>query len=420
MLLSIILLVASLAGSAAVPNLSAWEHDWATLLSSQLVDFGYAPYSDAQAAFLASHYAGVSIEKCSGRGNTEAVVYANARLVKAHNPSTKIIFYWDLDQGALDCYAASSTFMANPSWWLRDDAGAIVNSSGTQPIIDYTNAEARAWWLGVPLGGAGSPEAPWIDGVLADGAGNTLPAAACYHASARINAARCDALVAAKSAMVRELQGLLNATNGGVVLQNGLTYYAYPNSPADFGVSTLGDAVGVMNEHTAVFEQLLPSGDLNVTLVAEVIETVLLASALGKVIVLATWPGPLNGFDNNGPTWPGGKQPHNATDWKPVMLQKHTFASAFFMTVANNRTFMQYELWYNVRPRPSPNMRFSAWLCPVRLSLTPALPRLSSQCRDLSKACCLAMMHRPRASRPTRKRGTLICSSLLARRSRLQ
>lgn len=342
-LLSSALLV-SLAGAAAAPDLTPWEHDWSTLLSSQFVDFGYAPYTVADADFLASHYAGVSIEKCSGHRNTEAVVYANARLVKSFSHKTRVVFYWDMDQGALDCYAAATTFMANPSWWLRDDSGAVVNTSAGQPIMDYTNPDARAWWVGVPLGGAGSPEAPWIDGVLADGAGDTLPAASCYHASSRISAARCDILVAAKASMVRELQGLLNATNGGVVLQNGLTYYSYPNSPVDFGVSSLVDTVGVMNEHTAVFEQLLPSGDLNVTLVAKVIETVLLAVAMGKVVVLATWPGLLNGFSptTGQPTWPGGKEPQNLTAWKPVMLQKHTFASAFFMTVANNRTFMQY------------------------------------------------------------------------------
>jgi hypothetical protein len=248
--------------------------------------------------------------------------------------------------GALHCYAAYATFMARPDWWLRDDAGAFVNSSAGQPVMDYANAEARAWWVSVPLGGAGSPQAPWIDGVLADGAGGLLPAARCYTPASSISAARCDALVAAKGLMMREMQALLNATSGGVVLQNGLTYYGYPSSPVDHGLSTVDDTLGVMNEHTAVFEQIFANGTLDVALVAEVIETVLAAVARGKVVVLATWPGFLVGFGKNGnPVWPNNSQPADLAAWRVAMLAKHAFASAFFMTVANERTYMQYELW---------------------------------------------------------------------------
>ena len=250
-ILASLLLTASL---GAAPQ--DWSHGWDTLLSSQFIDFGYQPYTDAEAAFLAAHYAIVSVEKCSSPNDTESVVYENARLLKGHNPSVRTVFYWATDQQGLRCYRAHATLMANPDWWLRDDAGVVVNSSGSIPVMDYTHPDARAWWVSVPLGGDGSPQAAIIDGVLADGAGYGVSGAGCYSAQARIAAARCDALIAAKKEMVSTLQALLNNTNGGVVISNGFSYYPPPGSPADFNFGVVHDSVGVMSEHTAVFEQV--------------------------------------------------------------------------------------------------------------------------------------------------------------------
>jgi hypothetical protein len=198
-MLLLLLLLAGAATSAASPvSLSSssslppppqdWTHGWDNLLQAQFADFGYQPYTDADAAFLASHYAGVSVEKCSGSNNTEEVVWANARLVKAHNPAARVVFYWAVDQGGLQCYGApKAAFLANPSWWLKDDAGQYINGSGDIPVMDYANADARAWWVGVPLGGPGSPQAPWIDGVLADGDGFGVAGAGCFTAKPRIS-----------------------------------------------------------------------------------------------------------------------------------------------------------------------------------------------------------------------------------------
>jgi hypothetical protein len=54
-------------------------------------------------------------------------------------------------------------------------------------------------------------------------------------------------------AQVSELQALFNATNGGVVLQNGLAFYPPPASPPDHNLYTLPDARGVLVEHFSVF-----------------------------------------------------------------------------------------------------------------------------------------------------------------------
>ena len=310
-------------------------------------------------------------------------MWANARLVKARNPNAKMVvsaqpppksstrpkktkpakqtrtpppnppaqFYWDLDQGALWCYgdAVQRPYLTNPSLWLKDDAGAYIYANRDIPVMDYCSAEARAWWVGVPLGGAGSPQSQLIDGVLADGMGYSVAGANCFHATkARISPDRCNQIIACKSTMMREMQALLNATNGGVVLGNGLVWYPYPNSDATHNAYALQDQRGIMNEHTAVFESVLSDGSFNKSLTATMIDTVTAAAAMGKVVVVALWPGPLVGFDGSGqPTWPNNAQPKSLAEWKPVMLQKMVFAEAFYLTVASPTTYMQYLLWYN-------------------------------------------------------------------------
>jgi hypothetical protein len=146
-----------------------------------------------------------------------------------------------------------------------------------------------------------------------------------------------------------------------------------PNGDETHNFYTLADQRGIMNEHTAVFELVLPSGAFNVSLLATMINTISQAAAMSKIVVVALWPGPLVGFNDLGPIWPGNTQPKSLEAWKPVMLfvkqakiyhappaknltltslisthrQKMVFAEAFYLTVATPFTYMQYELWYN-------------------------------------------------------------------------
>lgn len=204
---------------AAVPlQLGAgWTHGWDTALAAQAIDFGYSQLTPAQARDVASHYGLVSLEKCSSPHDTEAAIWASAALLKAAKPSIKVMFYLATDLGGLQCYAALHTYLAHPDWWLRDDAGALVNSSSHIPLPDYTVAAMRDFWVAIPLNGtsgSASPFAGLIDGVLADGTGSP-----CLRLRANISPARCAALAAGKAEMITALQAVFTATNGGVVMQ---------------------------------------------------------------------------------------------------------------------------------------------------------------------------------------------------------
>jgi len=321
--------------------LGAWTHDWTTAASAQFADFGYVALTPAQSAFAAASYTIVSLEKCTGPGPTEANIYATAARIKAANAKTRVLFYWATDQQGIWCYAASAALLANPSWWLRDDAGRVINvtqGASSVPRIDYTVAAARDWWASVPLAGAGA--AALIDGVLADGTGSRCPAPG-------ISAARCAALVAGKSAMVRQLQAALDAANGGSVLGNGLDLY--DGGPADHNLYTLADMDGIMGEHYAVFESVRANGTLDVDRVALFISLVGEAAAKKKLVVVATWPGLyMTPFAADGwPSWPNASQPTTTVGWQAALLAKHAFALAAYLTVAEETVFMQYEGWYS-------------------------------------------------------------------------
>ena len=331
-----VLLVAGMLGAVAAAGM--WMHGWDTALGSQFIDFGYKALSAAQAQNVADHYSIVSLEKCFGPGQTtEATIWATAAQLKAIKPSMKVLFYWPLDQQGLPCYAAWSTYLLRPDWWLRDDAGMFTfNNSFGAPQLDFTNTDARNWWVSIPLNGTGSPAAHLVDGVLADGTGSRCPSSS----GVGISAARCAALIAAKSLMVQQLQALLNAKNGGSVIGNGLD--EYNSGPADHNLYTLADMDGMMAEHFAVFESVLPSGAFDVPRVAAFMANVTAAAAVNKTVVVSLWPGPcVTPFTATGwPSWPGGTQPNTTDGWRAALLDKHRFALAAFLTIAEPNVWM--------------------------------------------------------------------------------
>ena len=329
------------AAAAAAPP-QWWSHDWSTAQAMQFVDFGYQLMNDEQAAFVASHYRVVSIEKCTGfwdwpsRSTEQAFLESAARL-KRHNPSVRTLLYWDTDQASLQCYAGAAKLLAQPGWWLRGVDGAVLYAD-TARAIPYLNTsvpEGRAWWIGVPLGVAAA--ANIMDGVLVDGTGSRCPGG--------LAADACAAYVDGKFAMVAALRAAL--ANGAVVLGNGLSLY----SPAhNNDLDTLAGMDGIMLEHFAVFEQIRPDGAINVPLAAQALARVAEAAATGAAVVMACWQGPYtDAFDVHGfPGWAGAQAaPTTNEGWRAALLRYAPFALAAFLTVAEANVFMQYQAWYN-------------------------------------------------------------------------
>ena len=330
----------------AVAYSTPLKHDWTNALQGQFIDFGYScsepgcvgitPFTPERAAAVASKYSIISLEKCTGAKDTEAAIWASAALLKQYNPKLKVFFYLATDLGGFQCYASLPYYLSRPDFWLRDDAGAVVNVSNTQlPMLDYANPEATAWWASIPLDG--ERHADVIDGVLADGSGSPCPIK-------NVSDARCAALAAGKAGMIAALQAHFDNTNQGVVLQNLISMYG--NLPDD-GMSWIKYSDGVMGEHYAVFEDILADGSLNVTRVVDYLGHIATAAAAGKTVVMGTWPGPCTTpFAKDGyPSWPGGTQPNTTAGWRQALLDNHDFALAGYLTVAEETVYMQYMGW---------------------------------------------------------------------------
>jgi hypothetical protein len=328
-------------------------------------DFGYSLLTDSQAAFAASKYKVVSLEKCTGRAQgvkTEKGIYQTARQLKKINPDLKVIFYWATDTGGISCYAANSTYMSHPEWWLKDDSGAIVGGA-SKPMIDWQNAEARDWWVSIPLKGdgdgtfEGQPVSELIDGVLADGSGfSTLGLAA-----GKISVARLESLADAHSAMVGAMQQACTKLNDGLVMANGISMYASQEDPrnADHHLSLLGVAGSVMNEHLAVFESVNhANASLNVETVSRNLDAIAAAAAMHngtRSVFVSTWPGFFVGFGARGqPMYPpvaqGGEvTPTTNDEWRDALRRHFDFAFALFLIVAEANTWFNYAgVWYEL------------------------------------------------------------------------
>jgi hypothetical protein len=344
---------ALLAGALLIaPASSSWAHDFSSPRAFSFSDFGYSLLSPAQAAFAASAYAIVSVEKCTGRAAglyTEDGIYANAAALKAANPRVKVLFYIHTDFERLDCYRAHAEYMRHPEWHVTDDAGNLVNSSIGVPVPNFTIPAARAFFANLALNGTGAPAAALIDGVLADGTGS-WPAILC--GGGAVGPARCAALVAGKSAAVRAAQDVLTAANGGVVIQNGI--FMYDGLPSgDLNLYTLPDAAGIMGEHFAVFESIVPARAgapwrYDAPRIAAFMGAVAAAAALNKTVVVAAWPGPYVGpFSANGwPAWASGDAPNTTAGWKLALAARREFALAGFLMMVERTVFLQYMGWY--------------------------------------------------------------------------
>lgn len=155
-------------------------------------------------------------------------------------------------------------------------------------------------------------------------------------------------MVEGRNTMVAGLQALFKEKTGGraQVIGNGLVFY--PGLVPDHNIGNLEHSDGIMCEHFGVFEDLLRNGQLNVTRMHNIIATLQKVAKMNKTIVVATWPGLLDGFKNGNPTWPNNTQPTDNSGWREAIIKYHSWALAEFLTVVEDNVWQQYELWYAV------------------------------------------------------------------------
>eukprot|EP00040_Diaphanoeca_grandis_P028713 m.166681 g.166681 ORF g.166681 m.166681 type:complete len:442 (+) comp31437_c0_seq1:138-1463(+) len=372
--------------AVAVDVDNRFVHGWGSSSDMTFADFN-APtlLTEAQLDFVSSKYRIVSLEKCTGVGShigTEEAIYTTAQALKKKDPTTVVLFYLATDQQGISCYSAGTTWAQHPEWYLKLDNGSVAKPKN--PVMDCTNADARAWWLSIPLGIDGNktfngvPVSHLIDGILADSAG--------FSDFVGISVARQEALEDAKFAMIAELQAQFTKVNGGIVMANGISMYGKPNTdpryPNQHNLRVLNYTNAIMNEHTAVFECVNSNNaSFNVDTVSRDLDAMVAAAKMAggtKTVFVQTWPGlyAATGFTptKSGPArvYPpasagGEPTPQNNNEWRHALREHFGFAHALFLSIAEPNMFWMYAgYWY-----PSGTGYIA---CPEDLESCPAPP----------------------------------------------
>lgn len=343
--------IATLGGAWATPTSSAASAQWDWSHTHTWADFGVnsaqRQLTDTQAAFVASHYEFVSLEKCFGVNatdplKTEAHFAAAARQLKRANSSVQVLFYWASDQVIESCYVAAGEFMKHPEWWLRNSSGGVI-SNHNNPFIDVRVAAARDWWVSTAINVVNA-SLDFVDGVFVDGSGwafaygkGLLPAE-----QAAVNTGH--------QTMIAQLTNALHDLKpDAVTLGNGLNEYSF--SRPDHGVAESVNVDGECAEHFGAFEGVLSNSLLNATIMESWIEVMQNLEKQGKIAIVKTWPGPVTGpiTGNGGPSWPN----RSSTAWtyedrRAAATQGLAWSHAAFLLVAAPQFYMSYSWWYNI------------------------------------------------------------------------
>ena len=273
--------------------------------------------TDAEIDFLAKHSVLVALEKghgASAHGSTEAGVADTARRIKERNPSVKVLFYLNafINWGGYEAY---KTY--RPEWTLRTAGGEIVKHASGTPRPDPSNAAFREWWSDVI---ANEMKRGPIDGVFVD----ALPQAFAPTLTKVVGSEKAEAVVAG----LREMLALTKRKIGAdkIVLANGTRATDYREILDWEGLD------GVMIEHFAAF------GSNQAADIRADIETVALAAAKGKFVVIKGWPG-FNWMDHEMMKRPGA-------ELLKLAREQITFPLACFLVAARPGSLFCYSWGY--------------------------------------------------------------------------
>ena len=226
--------------------------------------------TDAEINFVASHSTLIALEKSHGvtpHGSTEAGIADSARRITQRNPDAKVLFYLNAFIN-WPGYEAFKTY--RPEWILRTASGEIVTHPSGTPRPDPSNADFREWWSEVVA--HANRTAP-LGGVFVD----ALPQALSPGLAKQVGDAKARAIVAG----LREMLALTKRKLGPdrLVLVNGLRTTDFHEILDWEGID------GVMIEHFGAFKTDSPT-DIKADL-----DSVALAVAKGKFVVVKGWPG---------------------------------------------------------------------------------------------------------------------------------
>jgi hypothetical protein len=276
--------------------------------------------TDAEIGFLATHGALVTLEKGHGagaHGSTEAGVADTARRLKQRNPSVKVLFYLNAFIN-WPGYEAFKTY--RPEWTLRTATGEIVKHTSGTPRPDPSNAEFREWWSDVI---ANEMKRGPIDGVFVD----ALPQAFTPALAKAVGSEKAKAVVAGLREMIVLTKRKIGADE--ILLANG-------TRTTDFREILDWEGIdGVMIEHFAGFKTDQPA-DIRADL-----ETIALAAAKGKFVVLKGWPS-FNWLDK-------GMMKRPETELLKLAREQITFPLACFLVAARPGSLFCYSWGYTDR-----------------------------------------------------------------------
>ena len=226
--------------------------------------------TEAEVAFVARHSALIALEKSHGvnpHGSTEAGIADSARRIVAQRPGAKVLFYLNAFIN-WPGYAAFATY--RPEWTLRDPAGEIVRHTSGTPRPDPSHPAFREWWSDVVA--AAHREAP-LGGVFID----ALPQALAPGLARQVGADKARAVVAGLREMIALTRRKLGPER--IILVNGLRTTDFRELLDWEGID------GLMIEHFGSFRTDGPDA------MKADLDSLALAAAKGKFIVLKGWPG---------------------------------------------------------------------------------------------------------------------------------
>jgi hypothetical protein len=226
--------------------------------------------TETEINFVAGRSTLIALEKSHGvtpHGSTEAGIADSARRITQRNPDAKVLFYLNAFIN-WPGYDAIKTY--RPEWTLRTAAGEIVTHPSGTPRPDPSNADFREWWSEVVA--HANRTAP-LGGVFVD----ALPQALSPGLAKQVGDAKARAIVAG----LREMLALTKRKLGPdrLVLVNGLRTTDFREILDWEGID------GVMIEHFGAFKTDSPT-DIKADL-----ESIGLAAAKGKFVVIKGWPG---------------------------------------------------------------------------------------------------------------------------------